>query len=63
MGFSLIMCRRSLAGSLNGGIKETKEMPDFCAEHIITSDVEVIGTNKINEAYERMMKVMLNTGL
>ncbi|HMJ48810.1 MAG TPA: NAD(P)-dependent alcohol dehydrogenase [Ferruginibacter sp.] len=56
MGFSLIMRRRSLAGSLIGGIKETQEMLDFCAEHNITSDVEVIPMDKINEAYERMMK-------
>ena len=55
-GFSLIMQRRSLAGSLIGGIKETQEMLDFCAEHNITSDVEVIPMDKINEAYERMMR-------
>lgn len=55
-GFSLIMQRRSLAGSLIGGIRETQEMLDFCAEHNITSDVEVISMGKINEAYERMMK-------
>ena len=55
-GFSLIMKRRTLAGSLIGGIKETQEMLDFCAEHNIVSDVEVIPMNKINEAYERMMK-------
>lgn len=55
-GFNLIMQRRSLAGSLIGGIKETQEMLDFCAEHNITSDVEVIEASQINEAYERMMK-------
>ncbi|MEO7563497.1 MAG: NAD(P)-dependent alcohol dehydrogenase [Ferruginibacter sp.] len=55
-GFNLIMQRRSLAGSLIGGIKETQEMLDFCAEHNITSDVEVIPMSKINEAYERIMK-------
>jgi uncharacterized zinc-type alcohol dehydrogenase-like protein len=55
-GFGLIMQRRSVAGSLIGGIKETQEMLDFCAEHGIVSDVEVIGAAKINEAYERMMK-------
>ena len=55
-GFNLIMQRRSLAGSLIGGIKETQEMLDFCAEHNITSDVEIIDANEINEAYERMMK-------
>ncbi|CAN5893571.1 NAD(P)-dependent alcohol dehydrogenase [soil metagenome] len=55
-GFSLIMQRRTLAGSLIGGIKETQEMLDFCAEHNIVSDVEVIQMDKINEAYERMLK-------
>ena len=50
---SLIFGRKSLAGSLIGGIKETQEMLDFCAEHGIVSDVEVIPIEKINEAYER----------
>lgn len=54
--FPLIFKRRSLAGSLIGGIKETQEMLDFCAEHGITSDVEIIPIQKINEAYERMIK-------
>jgi uncharacterized zinc-type alcohol dehydrogenase-like protein len=54
--FSLIGGRRSLAGSLIGGIKETQEMLDYCAEKGITSDVEVIPIQKINEAYERMLK-------
>jgi uncharacterized zinc-type alcohol dehydrogenase-like protein len=54
--FSLIMKRRSLAGSLIGGIKETQEMLDYCAEHNIVSDVEVIDAAYINEAYERMLK-------
>jgi uncharacterized zinc-type alcohol dehydrogenase-like protein len=54
--FSLIVRRRQLAGSLIGGIPETQEMLDFCAEHGITSDVEVIPIHKINEAYERMLK-------
>ena len=54
--FNLIFRRRSLAGSLIGGIKETQEMLDFCAEHNITADVEVIEAQKINEAYERMLK-------
>jgi len=53
---SLIMKRRSLAGSLIGGIRETQEMLDFCAEHGVAADVEVIPIDKINEAYERMMK-------
>lgn len=50
---SLIFGRKSLAGSLIGGIKETQEMLDFCAEHGIVSDVEVIAMDEINEAYER----------
>jgi len=54
--FSLIFGRRRLAGSLIGGIRETQEMLDFCAEHGITSDVEVIPIQKINEAYDRMLR-------
>ncbi len=54
--FSLIGGRKSLAGSLIGGIQETQEMLDFCAEKRIAADVEVIPMAKINEAYERMMK-------
>jgi alcohol dehydrogenase (NADP+) len=54
--FALIMGRRSVAGSLIGGIQETQEMLDYCAEHNIVSDVEVIPMNQINEAYERMLK-------
>lgn len=53
---NLIFKRRKLAGSLIGGIKETQEMLDFCAEHNITSDIELIPIQKINEAYERMLK-------
>ena len=53
--FPLIMGRRSLVGSLVGGIKETQEMLDYCAEHQITSDVEVIPISQINEAYERTL--------
>jgi uncharacterized zinc-type alcohol dehydrogenase-like protein len=52
----LIFGRKRLAGSLIGGIRETQEMLDFCAERGITSDVEVIPIQKINEAYERMLK-------
>jgi uncharacterized zinc-type alcohol dehydrogenase-like protein len=55
-GFNLVMGRRSLAGSLIGGIKETQEMLDYCARLGITSDVEMIPIQKINEAYERMLK-------
>lgn len=52
----LIFRRRKLGGSLIGGIKETQEMLDFCAQNKITSDVEIIPIQKINEAYERMLK-------
>jgi uncharacterized zinc-type alcohol dehydrogenase-like protein len=52
----LIMKRRSLAGSLIGGIRETQEMLDFCAEHDVAADVEVIPIQEINQAYERMLK-------
>jgi uncharacterized zinc-type alcohol dehydrogenase-like protein len=52
----LIVGRHSLAGSLIGGIAETQEMLDFCAEHGITSDVEMIDIQNVNEAYERMLK-------
>jgi uncharacterized zinc-type alcohol dehydrogenase-like protein len=54
--FSLIFGRRSLAGSLIGGIRETQEMLDFCAEHGIVSDIELIPVSQVNEAYERMLK-------
>jgi uncharacterized zinc-type alcohol dehydrogenase-like protein len=54
--FGLIMGRRSLAGSPIGGIAETQEMLDFCGEHNITADVEVIPIQKVNEAYERLLK-------
>ncbi len=53
--FSLIMKRRSLAGSLIGGIPETQEMLDFCAEHGIVADIELIRADAINQAYERML--------
>lgn len=52
----LIFGRRSLVGSLVGGIKETQEMLDYCAEHGITSDVEMIRMDQINEAYQRTLK-------
>jgi uncharacterized zinc-type alcohol dehydrogenase-like protein len=54
--FSLIMGRKSLAGSGIGGIKETQEMLDFCSKHNILCDIEVIAAEKINEAYERVLK-------
>ena len=54
--FSLIFGRKSISGSLIGGIKETQEMLYFCGEHNITADVEVIPIQQVNEAYERMIK-------
>jgi uncharacterized zinc-type alcohol dehydrogenase-like protein len=54
--FALLFGRKSLSGSLIGGIKETQEMLDFCGTHNITSDVEVIPIQKINEAYERLVR-------
>ncbi|PUZ23075.1 hydroxyacid dehydrogenase [Chitinophaga parva] len=54
--FSLIPGRKTLAGSMIGGIKETQEMLDYCAEHNIASDVEVIAIKDINTAYDRMLK-------
>jgi len=54
--FALLFGRRSLSGSLIVGIKETQEMLDFCGQHNITSDIEVIPIQKINEAYERLLK-------
>jgi uncharacterized zinc-type alcohol dehydrogenase-like protein len=54
--FSLILGRRSLSGSLIGGIAETQEMLDFCGKYNIAADVEIIPIQKVNEAYERMAK-------
>lgn len=54
--FALIFKRRSIAGSMIGGIPETQEMLDFCAGHGIVSDIELIRANEINAAYERMLK-------
>lgn len=54
--FPLITKRRHVAGSLIGGIKETQEMLDFCGQHSIGADVEIISIDKINEAYDRMVK-------
>ena len=53
--FSLILGRRTFAGSLIGGIPETQEMLDFCAEHGIVSDIEIIPMERINEAYDRVL--------
>lgn len=54
--FSLVPMRRSYAGSMIGGIKETQEMLDFCAKHKIASDIELIEPKQVNEAYERVVK-------
>jgi uncharacterized zinc-type alcohol dehydrogenase-like protein len=54
--FNLILGRRQLTGSPIGGIKETQEMLDFCAERGIGSEIEMIPIQKVNEAYERMLK-------
>lgn len=54
--FALLFGRRSLSGSIIGGLKETQEMLDFCGVHNVTADVEVISIQKVNEAYERLMK-------
>jgi uncharacterized zinc-type alcohol dehydrogenase-like protein len=56
LGFSLLAGRKSLAGSSIGGLPETQEMLDYCAEHNIISDVEIINIKDINSAYERMLK-------
>jgi uncharacterized zinc-type alcohol dehydrogenase-like protein len=55
-GFGLIVARRSLSGSAIGGISQTQEMLNFCGAHNITADVEVIPIQKVNEAYERLLK-------
>jgi uncharacterized zinc-type alcohol dehydrogenase-like protein len=54
-GFSLIMGRKTLAGSIIGGIPETQEMLDYCAKKKILADVEVIPASKINDAYQRTL--------
>jgi uncharacterized zinc-type alcohol dehydrogenase-like protein len=56
VSFNLILQRRNLAGSLIGGIAETQEMLDFCGQHNITSDIEIIPIQKVNEAYDRVLK-------
>ena len=55
-GFSLVTNRRSLSGSMIGGMPETQEMLDFCAEHDIVSDIELIKVDQLAEAYERVVK-------
>jgi uncharacterized zinc-type alcohol dehydrogenase-like protein len=54
--FGLLFARRNISGSIIGGIRETQEMLDFCGEHNVTSDIEMIGIQQINEAYERLLK-------
>ena len=54
--FPLLVGRRSLSGSPIGGIAETQEMLDFCGKHSLTADVEVIPIQKVNEAYERLIR-------
>ena len=54
--FNLIMKRRALAGSMIGGIPETQEMLDFCAEHGIVADIELVRADQVNASYERMLK-------
>jgi len=54
--FNLLFGRRSLSGSIIGGIAETQEMLDFCGKNNITADVEIIPIQKVNEAYDRLVK-------
>ena len=54
--FGLLFGRKNISGSLIGGIRETQEMLDFCGEHNVTADIEMIGFNEVNQAYERMLK-------
>ena len=54
--FSLFANRRTYAGSQFGGIRETQEMLDFCADHDITADIELIDAGQINEAFDRVLK-------
>jgi uncharacterized zinc-type alcohol dehydrogenase-like protein len=54
--FGLLFGRRNVSGSMIGGIRETQEMLDFCGEHNVTADIEMIGIQQINEAYERLLK-------
>jgi uncharacterized zinc-type alcohol dehydrogenase-like protein len=53
---SLVMGRKRLAGSAIGGVRETQEMLDFCGQHKIASDIELTPIQKVNEAYERVLK-------
>ena len=60
--FSLLVRRRQLAGSIIGGIRETQEMLDFCADHGITADVEQIRIQQINEAFDRLLRDLKSEG-
>ena len=53
--FGLLFARRNISGSIIGGIRETQEMLDFCAEHSIAPEIEVISANQIDEAWERVL--------
>jgi uncharacterized zinc-type alcohol dehydrogenase-like protein len=55
-GFNLIFGNRILAGSAIGGLRETQEMLDFCAEKNVMPEIEVIGADEINEAWDRLLK-------
>ena len=55
-GFPLIIKRRRFAGSAIGGIRETQEMLDFCGEHGITAEIELIKVQQVNEAYNRLLR-------
>ena len=59
----LVFSRRGLAGSLIGGFAKTQEILDFCGKHSITSDIEMIRIQDINEAYERLLKADVETRL
>ena len=54
--FALVTNRRSLSGSMIGGVRETQEMLDYCAKHNIVSDIELTSVDKLNEAYDRVVK-------
>jgi uncharacterized zinc-type alcohol dehydrogenase-like protein len=54
--FGLLFARRNISGSIIGGIRETQEMLDFCGEHNVTADIEMIGMQQINQAYDRLLK-------
>jgi uncharacterized zinc-type alcohol dehydrogenase-like protein len=54
--FSIVQNRRRLSGSMIGGMPETQQMLDYCAEHDIVSDIEMVNVDKLNEAYDRVVK-------